>query len=99
MTEEMRMESDSIGTMEVPKEAYYGVQALRAKQNFPITGQRLHPAFIRNLAKVKKAAAQSNRNALALPADKAEAIIRACDEVIPGCFADEFIVDAIQGGA
>lgn len=99
MTEEMRMESDSIGTMEVPKEAYYGVQALRAKQNFPITGQRLHPAFIRNLAKVKKAAAQSNRNALALPADKAEAIIRACDEVIRGCFADEFIVDAIQGGA
>ena len=72
MTEEMRMESDSIGTMEVPKEAYYGVQALRAKQNFPITGQSLHPVFIRNLAKVKKAAAQSNRNALALPADKAE---------------------------
>ena len=99
MTEEMRMESDSIGTMEVPKEAYYGVQALRAKQNFPITGQSLHPVFIRNLAKVKKAAAQSNRNALALPADKAEAIIRACDEVIRGCFADEFIVDAIQGGA
>lgn len=99
MTEEMRMESDSIGTMEVPKEAYYGVQALRAKQNFPITGQSLHPVFIRNLAEVKKAAAQSNRNALALPADKAEAIIRACDEVIRGCFADEFIVDAIQGGA
>ena len=99
MTEGMRMESDSIGTMEVPKEAYYGVQALRAKQNFPITGQSLHPVFIRNLAKVKKAAAQSNRNALALPADKAEAIIRACDEVIRGCFADEFIVDAIQGGA
>ena len=47
MTEEMRMESDSIGTMEVPKEAYYGVQALRAKQNFPITGQSLHPVFIR----------------------------------------------------
>ena len=56
MTEGMRMESDSIGTMEVPKEAYYGVQTLRAKQNFPITGQSLHPVFIRNLAKVKKAA-------------------------------------------
>ncbi len=51
------------------------------------------------MQKVKKAAAQSNRNALALPEDKAEAIIRACDEVIRGCFADEFIVDAIQGGA
>ena len=54
MTEEMRMESDSIGTMEVPKEAYYGVQALRAKQNFPITGQSLHPVFIRNLAKERR---------------------------------------------
>lgn len=47
----MRLESDSIGTMEVPEDAYYGVQALRAKENFPITGTRLHPFFIKNLAK------------------------------------------------
>ncbi len=99
MKKEMRMESDSIGTMEVPREAYYGVQALRAKQNFPITGQHLHPAFIKNLARVKKAAAKSNENAFMLPKDKAEAIIRACDEVIRGYFSEEFIVDAIQGGA
>ena len=99
MKKEMRMESDSIGTMEVPEEAYYGVQALRAKQNFPITGQHLHPAFIKNLARVKKAAAKSNENAFMLPKDKAEAIIRACDEVIRGYFSEEFIVDAIQGGA
>ena len=50
MTTETRLEADSIGTMEVPAEAYYGVQALRAKQNFPITGTKLHPVFIRNLA-------------------------------------------------
>ena len=54
MTTETRLEADSIGTMEVPAEAYYGVQALRAKQNFPITGTKLHPAFIRNLAQIKK---------------------------------------------
>ena len=49
--EYMRLESDSIGTMEVPEDAYYGVQALRAKENFPITGTKLHPVFIKNLAK------------------------------------------------
>ena len=93
------MEADSIGTMEVPAEAYYGVQALRAKQNFPITGTKLHPVFIRNLAQVKKAAAITNNNAGLLPKDKADAIVRACDEVIAGKLAEEFIVDAIQGGA
>ena len=51
MKEYMRLESDSIGAMEVPKDAYYGVQALRAKENFPITGTKIHPVFIKNLAK------------------------------------------------
>ena len=96
---ETRLEADSIGTMEVPAEAYYGVQALRAKQNFPITGTKLHPVFIRNLAQIKKAAAITNNNAGLLPEDKADAIVRACDEVIAGKLAEEFIVDAIQGGA
>ena len=99
MTTETRLEADSIGTMKVPAEAYYGVQALRAKQNFPITGTKLHPAFIRNLAQIKKAAAITNNNAGLLPEDKADAIVRACDEVISGKLAEEFIVDAIQGGA
>lgn len=99
MTTETRLEADSIGTMEVPAEAYYGVQALRAKQNFPITGTKLHPVFIRNLAQIKKAAAITNNNAGLLPDDKADAIVRACDEVIAGKLAEEFIVDAIQGGA
>lgn len=95
----MRLESDSIGTMEVPKEAYYGVQTLRAKENFAITGNKMHPVFIKELAKVKKACAITNRNAGSLELELAEAIIRACDEVIRGRFAEEFIVDAIQGGA
>jgi len=99
MKEEMRIESDSIGAMKVPKEAYYGVQALRAKQNFPISGRFLNSVFIENLAKIKKAAAVTNRKINSLEGKKAEAIIEACDEVINGKFHDEFIVDAIQGGA
>lgn len=99
MLNRTRLEADSIGTLEVPEEAYYGVQTLRAKQNFSITGDKLHPEFIRNLAKVKKAAALTNRNAMQLKTETAEAVIRACDEVIRGRFAEEFIVDAIQGGA
>lgn len=97
--ESTRMESDSIGTMAVPAEAYYGVQSLRAQQNFSITGRQLHPVFIQNLAKIKKAAAITNRNCFQLEAEKAESIIRACDEVVKGLFQKEFIVDAIQGGA
>ena len=94
-----RLESDSIGTMEVPADAYYGVQALRAKMNFPITGTKLHPTFLRNLAQVKKAAAITNYNAGLLKKDISDAILQACDEVLDGKWADQFIVDAIQGGA
>ena len=63
-----RMEADSIGTMEVPEEAYYGVQALRAKENFSITGAPMNPVFLENLARIKKAAAITNRDAFALDA-------------------------------
>lgn len=94
-----RLEHDSIGTMEIPADAYYGVQSLRAKKNFPITGVKLNPAFIRNMAKIKKAAAITNRDSLKLDAVKADAIITACDEFISGKYHDQFIVDAIQGGA
>lgn len=99
MKEYMRLESDSIGTMEVPEDAYYGVQALRAKENFPITGTRLHPVFIKNLAKIKRAAAITNRKAGRLKPEIANAIESACNEVVCGMFDKEFIVDGIQGGA
>lgn len=97
MKEYMRLESDSIGTMEVPEDAYYGVQALRAKENFPITGTRLHPVFIKNLAKIKRAAAITNRKAGRLKPEIANAIESACNEVVCGMFDKEFIVDSIQG--
>ena len=94
-----RTESDSIGTLEVPSDAYYGVQSLRGKQNFPITGHPMHRLLIVSLAQIKKAAAMANRRAGTLDPVKADAIIQASDEIIAGQFHDQFIVDAIQGGA
>ena len=95
----VREESDSIGTMEVPAKAYYGVQSLRAKHNFRITGRPIHPELIRNLARIKKAAALTNLEAHLLTQEQARAIIQACDEIIQGKWHNQFIVDAIQGGA
>lgn len=95
----MRTETDSIGSLNVPAGAYYGVQALRARNNFHITGRRMDPDFIVSLAQIKKAAAVTNRNAGDLKASVANAIIAACDEIIAGRLHGQFIVDPIQGGA
>lgn len=94
-----RVESDSIGSMEVPENAYYGVQSLRGAANFRITGQKINGELIISLAQIKKATAISNMEAGVLEKDKAEAIVKACDEIIEGNLHDAFIVDAIQGGA
>ena len=94
-----RLESDSIGTLEVPVDAYYGVQALRAKQNFPITGYRIHDTQIKMLAALKKASAYANHRAGILDRKICDAIVQACDEIIAGQLHEEFIVDPIQGGA
>lgn len=99
MNEYTRLESDSIGEMEIPENAYYGVQSLRAKENFPITGTKLHPIFIRNLAQIKRAAAIVNRKAGRLKPELSYAIESAANEVVCGMFDREFIVDGIQGGA
>ena len=94
-----RMEADSIGMLDVPYDAYYGVQAERAEQNFNITGHNMNQAFIQNLALIKEAAALTNCRAGLLPKEKAEAIVKASKEVISGKFYDSFIVDPVQGGA
>ena len=94
-----RIEADSIGEKEISIDAYYGVQSLRAKENFPITGIPMHFELIKALAQLKRAAAMTNRDSGRLDARKAEAIIQACDEIIAGKLHDQFIVDAIQGGA
>ena len=93
-----RRESDSIGTMDVPEKAYYGVQTLRARNNFKITGRPLHPEFIKNLARIKKAAAYTNMAAHVLDEEKGNAIVKACDEIIAGiCIFWNECVDYLIG--
>lgn len=94
-----RYESDSVGTKEIPKNAYYGVHSLRAVENFSISGTRLHTEMINNLARIKKACAITNANAGVLDLKIADAIGKACDALVEGKFHDQFIVDPIQGGA
>lgn len=94
-----RVEKDFLGEKQVPQAAYYGVQTLRAVDNFPITGYRLEPALIKAIAIVKKAAALANREVGQLTPHLAEVIVAAADEVIAGQLHDQFIVDPIQGGA
>ena len=98
-TTDYRVEKDSIGAKDVPADVYYGVQSLRAAENFPITGLRMHPELIRSLACIKKAAALANREAGLLDVSRADAIVRACDEILAGRLREQFIVDPIQGGA
>lgn len=94
-----RLESDSIGEKRIPRDAYYGVQSLRASENFKITGLTIHPQFIKALAEVKKACAITNENVGVLETKLTNAIIKACDEIIEGKLHDQFITDPIQGGA
>ena len=94
-----RMEHDSIGALNVPEEAYYGVQSMRAATNFQITHRPLHPVLIDSIVMVKKAAAITNEKSGKLDQQIAQAIIQACDEILNGNLRDQFIVDAIQGGA
>lgn len=95
----MRIERDMVGSHEIPEGAYYGLQSLRAAENFKITGSGLISEFIESMAEIKKAAARTNCEIGKLDAARADAIIRACDEVLSGRLRDQFITDAVQGGA
>jgi len=95
----MRKEHDFLGEMEVPDNVYYGVQTLRAKENFNITGEKLDPDFIISMAMVKKAAAIANMSTGRLEKKIGDALVEAADEVISGKMVDQFPVDPIQGGA
>ncbi len=95
----MRTEWDSIGSVELPDDAYYGTQTERARVNFPMTGRTMHPYMIENLVQIKKAAAIANLRAGEMRKDISDAIVRACDEILGGKLWDQFVVDPIQGGA
>jgi aspartate ammonia-lyase len=96
---DVRLETDALGTMEIPAGAYWGVHTRRATVNFVDSGRRTAPSLIRALAVVKKAAALANGELGYLPEAKAAAVVAACDEIIVGGLADQFPVDAWQGGA
>lgn len=97
----VRREHDSLGERDVPNHAYYGVQTVRAVENFPFSGIRVshYEHFVRALACVKKAAALANAELGALESKIANAIAKACDEILAGKLHDQFVVDMIQGGA
>jgi aspartate ammonia-lyase len=95
----VRIEKDFLGSKEVNIDAYYGIQTLRAVENFPITGYRIHEELIKAMAMVKKAAALANMETGRLYKGLGEVIVQAADEIINGKLHDQFIVDPIQGGA
>ncbi|MGB7160012.1 MAG: aspartate ammonia-lyase [Tepidisphaeraceae bacterium] len=96
-----RSEHDSLGERELPNNAYYGVQTVRALENFAISGVPLRnfAHFVNALAYVKKAAAQANAELKCLDPGIAQAIVQACDEILQGKLHDQFVVDMFQGGA
>jgi aspartate ammonia-lyase len=97
----MRIERDTLGDVAVPDEALYGAQTQRAIENYPISGLREHPFFIRAFILLKKAAALANRELGAMDAAIADAIINACDELLANeeRYRDQFRVDVFQAGA
>ncbi len=97
--EQFRTEYDELGSVDIPTEALYGIQTVRALQNFPLSGYRLPPVFIRSYAEVKLACVRTNCALGFLPAPIAQAIACACQEIIDGKLHEHIVVDAFQGGA
>jgi aspartate ammonia-lyase len=94
-----RMERDPLGAYPVPDDAWYGIQTARAVANFPISGLRMPAVLVDATVRVKRAAARANAELGRLPAQIAEAIVAAADEVLAGSHRDQFVVDVYQAGA
>src|SRR5687768_12560082 len=94
-----RIERDPLGEKQIPAEALYGVQTLRALENFQISNLRIHPEFITAYAEIKKAAAQANMQTGKLEKRIGDAIVKAADEIIEGRWREEFDLDVFQAGA
>jgi aspartate ammonia-lyase len=95
----MRQEKDLLGSVEVPDDVLWGAQTERARRHFGVSGRPVHPALIRAGAEVKKACTLANAELGFLPGPVADSIVKACDEVAAGRWADQFVTDALQGGA
>jgi aspartate ammonia-lyase len=96
---QVRIEKDSLGERRIPADAYYGIQTDRAIENFPISGLKPKRSYVDATVHIKRAAAKVNKDLELLDATKAEAIIKACDEIIGGRFREWFVVDVYQAGA
>jgi aspartate ammonia-lyase len=94
-----RLEKDSLGERQIPAEAYYGIQTVRAIENFPISGLKPKPAYIDATIHIKKAAAKVHKTLGLLDGQKADAIVDACDEILKGKLRGWFVVDVYQAGA
>ena len=94
-----RVESDSLGSVRVPKSVYYGAQTERARRNFPISGLRMPPRFIRSMAMIKAEAARVNQELGVVDAEVAAAIVAAADEIESGRHEAHFPVDVFQTGS
>lgn len=94
-----RKEVDPLGDRAIPETAYYGIQTLRATENFPVSGIKVPLVFIRAYVLVKKAAALANAEVGWLDLNIAKAIVQACDEILAGKLLDQFVVDVFQAGA
>ncbi len=99
MSNATRTEKDPLGELAVPSDALYGVQTLRAVQNFPISGIRPLPAFVDAVVRIKRAAALTHKETGRLEPRLADAIVSAADEVLGGKWRDQFVVDVYQAGA
>src|ERR671924_1040287 len=98
-TSSFRVDKDSLGDIMVPLNAYYGPFTARAKQQYSVTGQPAHICLIKAYVMIKRSAALANKNLHILDIDKADAIIKSCDEILDGRFVDQFILDSINSGA
>jgi aspartate ammonia-lyase len=87
MATDFRIEKDSLGELQVPASAYYGVQTARAVANFPISGLRPHPIFVRGYVMIKRSAAEVHKSLKLLTPEQSDAIIKAADELIEGKYA------------
>jgi aspartate ammonia-lyase len=99
MTPKTRTEKDPLGSLEVPADALFGVQTLRAVQNFPISGLKPLPAFVDATVRIKRAAALTHKETGRLDAKLADAIVAAADEILTGKHREHFVVDVYQAGA
>jgi fumarate hydratase, class II len=99
MATRTRSERDPLGSVAVPDDALYGVQTERARQNFPISGLTALPVFVTATTWIKKAAALVHRETGRLDAERADAIVRAADEILAGKHREHFVVDVFQAGA